>query len=556
METISSQAQAVSIEQPRYSQRDPLLTMTGVLLVMLLASLDQTIVSTAMPRITVDLQGFDRYTWVTTAYMLTSTVMVPIYGKLSDLFGRKVIFITGVVIFLVGSALSGASQSMNMLIAFRAFQGLGAGALLPIAIAVVGDLFTPRERGKWQGVTGAVFGLSAILGPTLGGWITQYSSWRWVFYVNLPVGILALLVLIFLMPTLRGKAQKVSIDYIGAALLVASTVPLLLGLTFAGSQYAWLSPQIIGLLAGALVMGAAFVIYEAWLERRDGQPIIAPSLFKNSIFAVSTLVTFIFGMGLFGAIFFIPLYVQGVIGSSATNSGLVLTPLTLTLVVGSIVSGQLVSRLGTYKWIALLGMLVSVGGTLLLLRLDVTSGNTEVLLALLVFGLGMGFGMSLYTLIVQNANPNKIGQATAALTFFRSIGGAIALAAMGSVLNSAYLPAFNNALPPAIKRLATVQPKVVQFLGIFHNPQVLLQPDVEAQLLTQATHQGAAAVTMFNQVIESVKVGLSAGIHDVFLITLVIMVIGTIAVFFLKEIPLRGGRQKAAATNKEDNAEH
>src|SRR2546426_1515945 len=556
METISSQAQAVSIEQPRYSQRDTLLTMTGVLLVMLLASLDQTIVSTAMPRIIADLQGFDRYTWVTTAYLLTSTVMVPIYGKLSDLFGRKVIFIIGVSLFLVGSALSGASQSMNMLIAFRAFQGLGAGALLPIAIAVVGDLFTPRERGKWQGVTGAVFGLSAILGPTLGGWITQYSSWRWVFYVNLPVGILALLVLIFLMPTLRGKAQKVSIDSIGAALLVAGTVPLLLGLTFAGSQYAWLSPQIIGLLAGALVMGAAFVIYEAWLERRDGQPIIAPSLFKNSIFAVSTLVTFIFGMGLFGAIFFIPLYVQGVIGSSATNSGLVLTPLTLTLVVGSIVSGQLVSRLGTYKWIALLGMLVSVGGTLLLLRLDVTSGNTEVLLALLVFGLGMGFGMSLYTLIVQNANPNKIGQATAALTFFRSIGGAIALAAMGSVLNSAYLPAFNNALPPAIKRLATVQPKVVQFLGIFHNPQVLLQPDVEAQLLTQATHQGAAAVTMFNQVIESVKVGLSAGIHDVFLITLVIMVIGTIAVFFLKEIPLRGGRQKAAATNKDDNAEH
>src|SRR5438034_4099113 len=251
-------------EQPRYSRRDTLLTMVGVLIVMLLAALDQTIVSTAMPRIIADLQGFDRYTWVTTAYMLTSTVMVPIYGKLSDLFGRKVIFIIGVVLFLVGSALSGASQSMNMLIAFRAFQGLGTGALTPIAIAVVGDLFTPRERGKWQGVTGAVFGISALIGPTLGGWITQYSSWRWVFYVNLPVGILALLVLIFLMPTLRGKAQKVSIDSIGAALLVAGTVPLLLGLTFAGSQYAWVSPQIIGLLAGSLVMGAAFVIYEAW----------------------------------------------------------------------------------------------------------------------------------------------------------------------------------------------------------------------------------------------------------------------------------------------------
>src|SRR5947209_5813525 len=451
-------------EQPRYSRRDTLLTMFGVLMVMLLGSLDQTIVATALPHVIADLHGFDRYTWVSTAYLLASTVTVPIYGKLSDLFGRKPIFLFGIVLFLVGSALSGASQSMNQLIAFRAFQGLGTGALTPIAIAVVGDLFTPRERGKWQGVTGAVFGLSAIIGPTLGGWITQYSSWRWVFYVNLPVGILALLVLIFLMPMLRGKAQKVSIDYIGAAMLVAGTVALLLGLTLAGSQYAWLSPQIIGLLAGSLVMGTVFVLYEAWLERHDGQPIIAPSLFKHSIFAVSTLITFIFGMGLFGAIFFIPLY-------------------------------------------------------------------------------------------VQNAIPNKIGQATAALTFFRSIGGTIALAVMGSVLNAAYLPAFNNALPPAIKHLATVQPKVAQFLGIFHNPQVLLQPDVEAQLLTQATHQGSASVTMFNQVIESVKVGLSAGIHDVFLITLVIMVVGTIAVFFLKEIPLRGGRKKAAETPTEESPE-
>ena len=542
-------------EQPRYSRRDTLLTMFGVLMVMLLGSLDQTIVATALPHVIADLHGFDRYTWVSTAYLLASTVTVPIYGKLSDLFGRKPIFLFGIVLFLVGSALSGASQSMNQLIAFRAFQGLGTGALTPIAIAVVGDLFTPRERGKWQGVTGAVFGLSAIIGPTLGGWITQYSSWRWVFYVNLPVGILALLVLIFLMPMLRGKTQKVSIDYIGAALLVAGTVALLLGLTLAGSQYAWLSPQIIGLLAGSLVMGTVFVLYEARLERHDGQPIIAPSLFKHSIFAVSTLITFIFGMGLFGAIFFIPLYVQGVVGSSATNSGLVLTPLTLTLVFGSIVSGQLVSRIGKYKLLAIIGMLISVGGTLLLLRLDVNSDNTAVLLALLVFGLGMGFGMSLYTLIVQNAIPNKIGQATAALTFFRSIGGAIALAVMGSVLNAAYLPAFNNALPHAIKQLATVQPKVAQFLGIFNNPQVLLQPDVEAHLLTQATHQGPAAVTMFNQVIESVKVGLSAGIHDVFLITMVIMVIGTIAVFFLKEIPLRGGRQKAAETPTEETPE-
>src|SRR5256886_12929844 len=246
-------------EQSRFTRRETLLTMFGVLMVMLLASLDQTIVSTAMPRVIADLHGFDRYTWVSTAYLLTSTVMVPIYGKLSDLFGRKPIFLFGVVVFLIGSALSGASQSMDQLIAFRALQGIGAGALMPIAIAIVGDLFTPRERGKWQGVTGGVWGISAIIGPTLGGWITQNTSWRWVFYVNLPIGIAALLVLIFLMPPLRSKnTGKVSIDYLGAALLILGTVPLLLGFTWAGTQYPWLSWQIISIFGGAVVFLTLF----------------------------------------------------------------------------------------------------------------------------------------------------------------------------------------------------------------------------------------------------------------------------------------------------------
>jgi len=524
-------------EQPRFTRRETLLTMFGVLMVMLLASLDQTIVSTAMPRVIADLHGFDRYTWVSTAYLLTSTVMVPIYGKLSDLFGRKPIFLFGVVVFLIGSALSGASQSMNQLIAFRALQGIGAGALMPIAIAIVGDLFTPRERGKWQGLTGGVWGISAIIGPTLGGWITQNASWRWVFYVNLPIGIAALLVLIFLMPTLRGRAKDVSIDYVGAALLVLGTVPLLLGFTFAGSQYDWLSPQIIGLFAGAFVALASFIVYEAWLERRGGQPIIEPSLFKNSIFSVSTLVTMIFGMALFGGIFFIPLYVQGVVGSSATSSGLVLTPLMLTSVFGSVVSGQLVSRLGKYKWIAIMGMLVSVAGVLLLVRLNVNSTNNDVLLAMLVLGLGLGIGMSLYTLIVQNALPTKIGQSTATLTFFRQIGGTIALAAMGSVMTAAYLPAFHGALPAAI-----IHAVPAQFLTAFNNPQILLSPTTLAQIQSHAAAMGPQSVAMLHQIIEAVKIGLAQGIHNVFVLSLGLMIVGLVAVLFLKEIPLRGGR--------------
>ncbi len=529
-------------EQPRYSRRETILTMIGVLLVMLLASLDQTIVSTAMPRVIADLQGFDRYTWVSTAYLLTSTVMVPIYGKLSDLFGRKPIFLFGIVVFLIGSALSGASQSMNELIAFRALQGIGAGALMPIAIAVVGDLFTPRERGKWQGLTGAVWGFSAIVGPTLGGWITENTSWRWVFYVNLPIGIIAMLVLILLMPALRGVEKKVSIDYTGAAMLIAGTVALLLGFTWAGTQYDWLSPQIIGLFAGAVIVLTAFVIYEALLERRGGQPIIEPSLFKNSIFSVSTIVTIIFGMSLFGSIFFIPLFVQGVIGTSATNSGLILTPLMLTSIVGSVVSGQLVSRLGKYKWLAILGMIISVAGGVLLVRLGVHSTNNDVLLAMLVMGLGMGFGMSLYTLVVQNALPRKIGQATSALIFFRSIGGTIGLAAMGSAMTSAYLPTFTNALPAAAKQLPA------KALAVFNNPQVLLSADTKAQLQSAFAAYGPQGRAIFNSIIEAVKMGLAQGIHNVFVLSLGIMIAGLVAVLFLKEIPLRGGSSRKTET--------
>ncbi|TMB90939.1 MAG: MFS transporter, partial [Chloroflexi bacterium] len=408
METVSqaSQTNDMSVrgssanldgDTPRFTRRETLLTMTGVLLVMLLASLDQTIVGTAMPHIISDLQGFNRYTWVTTAYLLTSTVMVPIYGKLSDLFGRKPIFLVGVVLFLVGSAASGASQTMNQLIAFRAFQGLGAAALMPIALAVIGDLFTPRERGRWQGLTGAVFGLSSVLGPTAGGWITDNTSWRWVFYVNLPIGIIALLVLIFLMPSLRSKnTGKPSIDYIGAALLIAGTVPLLLGFTLAGSQYDWLSWQILSLFAGSIVFVTLFILFEARLERRNEQPIINPSLFKNGIFSVSVIITMITSMGMFGSILFLPLYAQGVLGISATNSGLILTPLMGGLIFSSVVSGQLVSRFGKYKWLAFVGMAITIGGSLLLLRLDVNSTYTQLIMAMIVLGLGLGFSMSLY----------------------------------------------------------------------------------------------------------------------------------------------------------------
>ena len=542
-----------NIDTPRYSRREILFTMTAVLLVMLLASLDQTIVGTAMPRIVSDLHGFDRYTWVTTAYLLTSTVLVPIYGKLSDLFGRKPIFLIGVVLFLIGSAASGASQSMNQLIAFRAFQGLGAAALMPIAIAVIGDLFSPRERGKWQGLTGGVFGLSSILGPTAGGWITDHSTWRWVFYVNLPIGIIALLVLIFLMPTLRSKnVGKVSIDYLGAALLIAGTVPLLLGFTWAGSQYAWDSWQTFSLFGAAVGFTALFIFYEARLERRKAQPIIAPSLFANRIFSVSVLITMITSMGMFGSILFLPLYAQGVLGISATNSGLLLAPLMLGLIFSSVISGQLVARFGRYKWIAFVGMAITIGGSLLLQRLGVNSANTDLIIAMIVLGLGLGFSMSLYTVIVQNALPGRIGEATSGLTFFRSIGATVAVAAMGSILTSAYVPGFHNAIPSALK--ATLPAKVI---SVFNDPNVLLSADIQKKLFAQFALMGAPGKAIYAQLMEAVKIGLTSGIHNVYVLCTILMCIGFVAIFLLKEIPLRGGKRSTPESQapEEDAAE-
>ncbi|MBV9613928.1 MAG: DHA2 family efflux MFS transporter permease subunit, partial [Ktedonobacteraceae bacterium] len=458
------------------------------------------------------------------------------------LFGRKPVFLIGVVLFLVGSAASGAAQSMNQLIAFRAFQGLGAAALMPIAIAVIGDLFTPRERGKWQGLTGGVFGLSSILGPTAGGWITDHSTWRWVFYVNLPIGIVALLVLIFLMPTLRSKnTGKVSIDYLGATLLIAGTVPLLLGFSWAGSQYDWSSWQILSLFAAATVFIALFIVYEAYLERRKAQPIIAPSLFANRIFSVSVLITMITSMGMFGSILFLPLYAQGVLGISATNSGLLLSPLMLGLVFSSVISGQLVSRFGKYKWITFVGMAITIAGSLLLQRLDVNSTNTDLIIAMIVLGLGLGFSMSLYTVIVQNALPTRIGEATSGLTFFRSIGSTIAVAAMGSILTSAYVPGFHNAIPAQLKALLPAK-----IISIFDNPNVLLSADIQKQLLAKFAAFGPQGKALYAQLMEAVKVGLTSGIHNVYVLSTILMCIGFVAIFFLKEIPLRGGKRSTA----------
>ena len=507
-----------------------ILILVGTMLGMLLSALDSTIVGTAMPRVIADLNGLEHYTWVFTAYMLASTVMVPIYGKLSDIYGRRPFFLGGMALFLLGSALSGLSQNMPQLIAFRAIQGLGAGAIMPIVQAIIGDAFPPSERGKWQGIMMAIFGISTIVGPTAGGWITDTWGWRWVFYVNMPLGLIAILTTGLAMPGIsRHRAH--TIDYRGALTMIAATVPLLLAFSSAGTDYAWLSPQIIGLLAFALIMFVAFF----FIETRAAEPIINPAFFKNSVFLVSVVAAFLLSAGMFGATLFLPLFVQAVIGESATNSGAVLTPMMLGFVVSSIISGQIMSRTGRYKLLALISFASGAVGMFLLSRMDASATSALVVRNMAITGLGLGMGMSLFTIIVQNAFPFKnLGQVTASLVFFRSIGGTISAAILGSIMITRFQTAFMAHLPDTIKQV--VPP---ERLALLRNPQVLLAPGATAQIQQSFVAFGPQGQALFQQLMEVIRTSLSDAITSLFLVSMSAMVLAFLVTLFLKEIPLR-----------------
>ncbi len=504
--------------------------LIGVMLGMLLASLDQTIVGTALPRIVADLGGLEHYAWVVTAYLLASTVTVPIYGKLSDIYGRRLFFIGGMVVFLAGSALAGTSQDMTQLIIYRGIQGLGAGGMMPIALAIIGDIFSPAERGKWQGLFVAVFGLSSIVGPTLGGWITDNWGWRWVFYVNMPVGIIAIVTAGFVLPKLISKRKHI-IDYLGAITIVAGTVPLLLAFSWAGTQYAWGSWQIISLFAFSVVMLTIFVL----IEMRAFEPIISPRLFKNSIFLVSVIATFLVSAGMFGAILYLPLFVQGVLGNSATNSGVVLTPMMIGFMVSSIAGGQFLSRTGRYKILAMCGFIVAAAGMFLLSRMVTTTGEGEVVRNMIITGLGIGVMMSLFTIVVQNAFPyRQLGEVTASLTFFRSIGSTIGVAVMGTIMTNAFQSAMQSNMPAILKRLVPAD-KLAQL----QNPQLLLSPDIVAKIQHGFASLGPQGLAIFRQLMEAIKLSLSTAITNVFFLGFIIMLLGLFSAFFLREIPLR-----------------
>jgi EmrB/QacA subfamily drug resistance transporter len=541
--------------------REKLIVMVAVLLGLFLSALDQTIVGVALPRIVSDLKGSDLYTWVVTAYLLTSTITVPIYGKLGDVFGRQRMLIVGILIFLTGSALSGLSQSMGELIAFRALQGLGAGALFPISLAVVGDLFTPRERGRYQGLFGAVFGLSFIVGPFLGGIITDDISWHWIFYVNIPVGIAALYAIITRLPNLRSTAARLrDLDYSGIAIFTVGVVPILIGLTFkgitsgSGSLYGWTDWRVGGLIVLGLAIMAGFIVNEA----RALHPIIPLDLFSTRTLAATNVAVFMVACAMFAAVIFIPLYYQVVKGVSATASGYSMWPLLVGLIGTSVGAGLYLTRTGRYKLLLVIGLAVLCVGSFLLTHLSPTTSTVTVWLWLALTGLGIGPSMSVFTVVIQNAAPpERLGTATSTLTFLRQVGGVVGLAVAGTVFSQGLSTQLPKQLAAA--HLPSQITSHFSASGAFSENNIASVGNLGQTILQTVPAAERAAVQPFiPQIVSALHDAMSFALGGVFWVALVGAVLGLAATLVLREIPLRGSRlttEEVAAELREEEAE-
>jgi drug resistance transporter, EmrB/QacA subfamily len=490
----------------------------ALMLVILLASLDQTIVATALPTIVGDLGGLQHLSWVVTAYLLASTVTGPIYGKLGDLYGRKVVLQTAIVIFLVGSALCGIAQGMTELIVFRALQGLGAGGLMVTTIAVVGDIIPPRDRGKYQGLFGAVFGVSTVIGPLLGGFFVDNLSWRWIFYVNLPLGALALFVIGVVFHS-RAEHVRHAIDYLGAATLAGGLACIVLFTSLGGTTEPWGSVQSIALIVIGVVLLVVFLL----VERRAQEPILPLELFRNRTFAVTSAIGFIIGLALFGSITYLPLFLQVVKGMSPTRSGLQLTPMMAGLLVTSIAAGRTISRFGRYRPFPIVGTAVMIVGMVLLARLNVHSSTTTAALDMLVLGLGLGMVMQVLVLAVQNAVEFRVmGVATSGSILFRQVGGSIGLAIFGAIFSNSLHSKLAAYLPPGAHVPKTVSPAVIKRL-----PPKL--------------HDAYAHAV-------------AASLHPVFVTAAVLSVVAFLLTWLLREIPLRTTSRATAGEELEELA--
>jgi EmrB/QacA subfamily drug resistance transporter len=551
--------------------------LAALMLSLLLEALDQTVVGTALPRIVASLNGFDRYTWAVTAYILASVTMVLIVGKLSDMFGRKWFLIAGVAIFLLGSALSGASQDMNQLIVFRALQGLGAGIGIALVFTVVGDIFPPAERARWQGIFGVVYAFSNLVGPTLGGWLTDHgpllgslvtetTRWRWVFYINVPVGILALIALLVYLPAtisqpstqFRGWVSLRRVDFLGGLLVASATICLLLGLTWgSNATYAWTSPQVIGILACSVVLYVLFFIDERFA--RD--PLLALDLFRNQVFSMALLLSFLQLVVLIGIIIYLPLYLQGVLGVSPTNAGAAITPLTISVVIGGGIASALVARFLRYQLVTIVsGLIMTVGVFLLMTQISTTSSILEMSIFMAIIGIGLGPFFSVLQLAAQNAIPrSRLGVGTAAVRSVTQIGAVMGVAVVGTVVNQSLSNDIVTRVPASTVKLIT--PAGFKYAT---DPQALISPSYREGVVHTAQRfavhaattnippgpqhaQQVASVTaqvmqqvqsMLTQLFDALKESLTVAIQHGLIAILVVCVGMVVATFFLKDIPM------------------
>ena len=502
-----------------------MLAVAGLMLALFLVSLDQTVVGTALPKIVAELNGFARYAWVTTAYLLASTSMIPVIGKLGDIYGRKWFIVSGIVVFLVGSALCGAAWGMSESILFRGLQGLGAGMIFSNVFTSIADIFPdPVNRARYQDLFSGVFALSSVVGPTLGGWITDNLDWRWIFYINVPLGIFSLFALPFVLPQ-SGQRRRVKIDYLGAATITASVVALLLSLSWVGQGDAWDAGRVI---AGFVISAGLLAIFVP-VELRAAEPVIPLSLFKNRVFTSASLLMFLVGIGMFGIILYTPLFVQGVLGKTATGSGTVLTPLVFSMTAVGIVGGQIIARVRRVKPFTLVGTVVMTCGVYLLTTLDIGSSQGTVALFLMVTGLGLGLIMPTATLAVQTAvDKTLLGVATSATQFIRAIGSTVGAAVVGSIVTKGYAEGLAaNAPAQAPGRLVSA----------LENPQALVS-DAAREALVRAASAFPGGAQLVEQVIQTARQALSDSIHNGFVFILFAVGSSIAATLVMKNIRL------------------
>ena len=525
---------SVSVTRVEQSgRRETVLAVAGLMLALFLVALDQTVVGTALPKIIADLNGFEHYAWVTTAYLLASTAMIPVIGKLGDIYGRKWFIISGVAIFLAASALCGAAWGMTELILFRGLQGLGAGMIFSNIFTSVADIFPdPARRAKYQGVFFSVFALTSVIGPTMGGWITDNLSWRWVFYINLPLGVFSL----FALPVVLHQSARrlgVKIDYLGAATITASVVSLLLALSWVGEGYDWDATRVV---IGFVVAGILFAAFIP-VELKATEPVIPLSLFKSRVFSSAALLMFMVGIAMFGVILYTPLFVQGVLGKTATGSGTVLTPLVLSMTAMGIICGQIIARVKRIKPFMIAGSIVMTFGVYLLTTLDVDSTQRNVALSLMVTGFGLGPLMPSATLAVQSTVEKRLlGVATSATQFIRSLGSTVGTAVIGSLVTSGYADYLvNNAPPQAPGRL----------IDALKDPSALVS-DQARNSLDRVASAFPGGEQLVEQILQVSREGLSDSLHDGFVFTLVAVSAAIVAALLMKNIRLGEEGNEAA----------